>query len=134
MPADPAEAVAILGEYAAAGIAHVMVWLDPGTVAGVEAFALSARLGMAFAILTSTLTVIGAQVGGLRGAVLALPVSGALQCLVQEVLLRARLREHGIPTSAGDWAMTASLYTSPSSFSISAYRSSMLSGVSFRLW
>jgi probable F420-dependent oxidoreductase len=37
--ADTAEAVAILREYADAGIGHVQVWLDPGTVAGIEAFA-----------------------------------------------------------------------------------------------
>jgi alkanesulfonate monooxygenase SsuD/methylene tetrahydromethanopterin reductase-like flavin-dependent oxidoreductase (luciferase family) len=33
------ELAAALRAYAAAGIAHVQVWLDPNTVAGVEAFA-----------------------------------------------------------------------------------------------
>ena len=37
--ADTAEAVAILQEYADAGLGHVQVWLDPGTVAGIDAFA-----------------------------------------------------------------------------------------------
>ncbi len=34
-----AEAVGIIREYADAGISHLQVWLDPGTVAGIEAFA-----------------------------------------------------------------------------------------------
>ncbi len=33
------ELAAALRAYAAAGIAHVQVWLDPNTVAGAEAFA-----------------------------------------------------------------------------------------------
>ena len=33
------ELAAALGAYAAAGISHVQVWLDPNTIAGVEAFA-----------------------------------------------------------------------------------------------
>ena len=37
--ADTAEALAILREYADAGIGHLQVWLDPGTVAGIDAFA-----------------------------------------------------------------------------------------------
>ena len=37
--ADTAEAVAILREYADAGIEHLQVWLDPGTLAGIDAFA-----------------------------------------------------------------------------------------------
>jgi probable F420-dependent oxidoreductase len=38
-PADTAEAVAIIREYADAGISHLQVWLDPGTVAGIDTFA-----------------------------------------------------------------------------------------------
>ena len=38
-PASTAEAVAIIREYADAGISHLQVWLDPGTVAGIDAFA-----------------------------------------------------------------------------------------------
>jgi probable F420-dependent oxidoreductase len=37
--ASTAEAVAILREYADAGIDHVQVWLDPGTLDGIDAFA-----------------------------------------------------------------------------------------------
>ena len=36
---SPAELAAWLRAYAAAGIGHVQVWLDPNTVAGVESFA-----------------------------------------------------------------------------------------------
>jgi len=47
--ADTAEAAAILREYADAGIEHLQVWLDPGTVAGIDAFApvLAALQGVA---------------------------------------------------------------------------------------
>jgi probable F420-dependent oxidoreductase len=38
-PLDTAEAVATIREYADAGISHLQVWLDPGTVAGIDAFA-----------------------------------------------------------------------------------------------
>jgi alkanesulfonate monooxygenase SsuD/methylene tetrahydromethanopterin reductase-like flavin-dependent oxidoreductase (luciferase family) len=33
------ELAELLGDYARAGIGHVVVWLDPGTVEGIEAFA-----------------------------------------------------------------------------------------------
>ena len=36
---SPEELAATLRDYAAAGISHVQVWLDPATIAGIEAFA-----------------------------------------------------------------------------------------------
>jgi hypothetical protein len=38
-PVGTAEALGIIRGYADAGISHLQVWLDPGTVAGIDAFA-----------------------------------------------------------------------------------------------
>lgn len=67
-----------------------------GVLTGIEAFSLMARLGIVFAIVSAGLTVLGAWLWGLRGAVLAVPAAGLAQCLAQEWLMRIALKRHGI--------------------------------------
>jgi O-antigen/teichoic acid export membrane protein len=70
-----------------------------GGFGGVEAFAESARITIVVTAVSSVLSFVGVWRWGFIGAVAAMPAAGAIQCLVQEVMLRRVLARRGIPYS-----------------------------------
>ncbi len=72
-----------------------------GGFSGIEAFSVSAKVGAVTASLSLIFSVIGVWRWGFVGAVAGIPVAGALQCAIQEVVLRRTLRREGIPYSYG---------------------------------
>lgn len=68
-------------------------------LAGLERFSVLARFGVVSALLTASLTVALTFLAGLRGAALAYPVGGCVQCIAMEIVMRRVLREEGIRIS-----------------------------------
>ena len=70
-----------------------------GTLAGFEAFKVQAVLNSIRGLFGFPAIVIGVHFGGLRGAVVAYTVTGALTCLVHEFAIRRECRLHSVPLS-----------------------------------
>ena len=70
-----------------------------GGLGGIEAFSASARVSIIGGVITFACSFVGVWYWGFIGAIGALPIAGACQCLIQEVVLRGALRKAGIPYS-----------------------------------
>jgi O-antigen/teichoic acid export membrane protein len=70
-----------------------------GGLGGIEAFSDAARVSMLGGFITFAFSLAGVWWWGFLGAIAALPVAGACQCLIQEVVLRRALAKAGVPYS-----------------------------------
>jgi O-antigen/teichoic acid export membrane protein len=68
-----------------------------GGLAGIEAFPTSAKVSMLGGAVIFVFSVVGVSGWGFLGAVAAIPLGNAAQCLVQEVALRRAYRRASIP-------------------------------------
>lgn len=68
-----------------------------GGLAGLEAFADTARVSMLGGLIIFVSSILGIEAWGLLGAVAAIPVGNAAQCLIQEVVLRRALARAQVP-------------------------------------
>lgn len=71
--------------------------VQSGALGGLEAFATAARVSMIGGVFVFVFSLVGVWRWGFIGAVAAIPIGNAAQCLVQEVALRRALRKARIP-------------------------------------
>lgn len=73
--------------------------VQAGGLAGIEAFSSSAKVSAVGGLVIFFVSLVGIWFWGFIGAVAAVPIGVACQCLVQEVVLRRELGRAGIPYS-----------------------------------
>jgi len=94
-----------------------------GALAGIQAFHLMARLGIASGAISLVCTVTGAHIGGLVGACAGLSISSAINFIVVQATLTAQLQRRGIMlVRSGVWQHRHIL----TSFSLPAFLAALL--------
>ncbi len=80
-----------------------------GALSGFEAFKAISKISVVTGILTFPLMILGVWVGKVQGALIALVVSAAVNCLLNWIALREEARVNGIPLTykgaAGEWSI-----------------------------